>query len=70
MSALFFLGTMFAVLWLGLWIFQEPIDGTPRPKTRAAPFDYADITPISLVQANEKPGARWRQRRASPGKKP
>lgn len=68
MSALFFLGTTVVVLWLGLWMFQEPGDGVPRAKPRAAPFDYAEIAPIVADQAHKKPGARWRERRATPGR--
>ena len=70
MSALIFLGAMVVVLWLGVWIFQEPIDDLPHRPPPAAPFDYADLTSASMELTNKNLTARWRQRRALPGRKP
>jgi hypothetical protein len=67
MSAALFLLAMIGVLWLGVWIFDEPKAAEPSRNPRAAPFDYVEAKPAAPAAAA---GAGWRQRRAQSKTRP
>ena len=65
MSAAFFLLAMIAVLWLAVWIFDEPAATEPSLNPRATPFDYVEAKPAApAASVTAAAGAGWRQRRA------
>ena len=70
MSAAFFLLAMIAVLWLGVWIFDEPTAAEPSRNPRATPFDYVEAKPAAPAAVTPAAGAGWRQRRAQSKTRP
>jgi hypothetical protein len=72
MTGILYLLSVVAVLWLGLWVVQEPkrggaTGGEPAAKKHWSPFDFVERTiqsrtPSKKDGLSKSPDVSWRQR--------